>query len=210
MGQFTYCRYWVTMIRSGKKTRLIFGVVSGLVFLYGSAPQEEPQMVDLNVVALDSHGQAVTDLTRDELRVTDNGKPQTIAFFRHRDSSLGRRPYAGSQRVFQPRRGQCSARHADSFRSAEREIWYAGSHCEPVDSRPGIAGIGRLCVPLLLDAWMAACTRSTACPVRKPSPPRREPPRGRSQIKPLLNRALRVSERRLGRSTTLTRIIACN
>lgn len=49
-------------------------------------------MVDLNVVALDSHGQAVTDLTRDEFHVTDNGKPQTIAFFRHRDSALGAVP----------------------------------------------------------------------------------------------------------------------
>ncbi len=47
----------------------------------------EPRMVDLNVVALDSHGAPVTDLTRDDFRVTDNGKPQAIAFFRHRDSA---------------------------------------------------------------------------------------------------------------------------
>jgi VWFA-related protein len=45
-------------------------------------------MVDLNVVALDSHGQAVTDLTRDDFRVTDSGKPQDIAFFHHRDEQL--------------------------------------------------------------------------------------------------------------------------
>jgi VWFA-related protein len=43
-------------------------------------------VVDLNVVALDSHGQPVTDLTRDEFRVTDSGQPQTIAFLRRRDS----------------------------------------------------------------------------------------------------------------------------
>ncbi len=49
-------------------------------------------MVDLNVVALDSHGEPVTDLKRNEFRVTDNGKPQNIAFFRHRDSSLGAVP----------------------------------------------------------------------------------------------------------------------
>jgi len=85
------------MTRWAKKTRLIFGVVAGLVLglalLYGNdSPQLEPQMVDLNVVALDSHGQAVMDLTRDELRVTDNGKPQTLAFFHHRDSALGAVP----------------------------------------------------------------------------------------------------------------------
>ncbi|MGO9255434.1 MAG: VWA domain-containing protein [Bryobacteraceae bacterium] len=49
-------------------------------------------MVDLNVVALDSRGQAVTDLTRDDFRVADNGKPQIIASFRHRDSALGAVP----------------------------------------------------------------------------------------------------------------------
>lgn len=49
-------------------------------------------MVDLNVVALDSQGQAMTDLTSDEFRVSDNGKPQTIAFFRHRDSHPGQVP----------------------------------------------------------------------------------------------------------------------
>ncbi|HUI56835.1 MAG TPA: VWA domain-containing protein [Bryobacteraceae bacterium] len=64
----------------------------GFALLYGNAPQEEPQMVDLNVVALDSHGQAVMDLNRDELSITDNGKPQTVAFFHHRDSALGAVP----------------------------------------------------------------------------------------------------------------------
>jgi len=44
-------------------------------------------MVDLNVIALDSHGAAVTDLTRDDFRITDSGKSETIAFFRHRDSA---------------------------------------------------------------------------------------------------------------------------
>jgi len=46
-------------------------------------------MVDLNVVAIDSHGAPVHDLTRDELRVTDSGRPETIAFFRLRDSKRG-------------------------------------------------------------------------------------------------------------------------
>lgn len=50
-------------------------------------PQEEPRMVDLNVVALDSHGAPVTDLTRDDFRVVDAGKAETIDFFRHRDGA---------------------------------------------------------------------------------------------------------------------------
>jgi VWFA-related protein len=56
-------------------------------------------MVDLNVVAIDSRGQLVTDLTRDEFRVTDSGKPQTIAFFRHRDSALAQVPALKSNEV---------------------------------------------------------------------------------------------------------------
>lgn len=48
--------------------------------------QDEPRMVELNVVALDSHGAPVTGLTRDDFRVVDSGKPQAIEFFRHRDS----------------------------------------------------------------------------------------------------------------------------
>jgi VWFA-related protein len=46
-------------------------------------------MVDLNVVAVDNHGDPVYDLTRDELRVTDSGRPETISFFRLRDSKRG-------------------------------------------------------------------------------------------------------------------------
>lgn len=45
-------------------------------------------MVDLNVIAVDSHGAPVTDLTRDDFQVTDAGKPQKIVFFRHNDSRL--------------------------------------------------------------------------------------------------------------------------
>jgi VWFA-related protein len=56
------------------------------------ADPPEPRMLDLNVVALDEHGQAVTNLTGDDFRVTDSGKAQTIAFFRHRDSGLNTPP----------------------------------------------------------------------------------------------------------------------
>jgi len=67
-------------------------------------------MVDLNVVAMDSHGQVVTDLTRDELRISDNGKPQTIAFFHHRDSALGAAPTLGPNEI--SNRGGTNVPHA--------------------------------------------------------------------------------------------------
>ncbi len=68
--------------------------------LYGdNAPPREPQMVELNVVAIDAKGQPVTDLTRDELRVTDSNKPQTITFFHHRDDALSAPPTLGPNEV---------------------------------------------------------------------------------------------------------------
>ena len=70
--------------------RTIFGAVLTLATLHGEgSAQDEPRMVDLNVVAVDNHGAPVHDLTRDELRLTDPGRPETIAFFRLRDSKRG-------------------------------------------------------------------------------------------------------------------------
>jgi VWFA-related protein len=90
---------------------LVLSLVLGLALLYGNdPPQQELQMVDLNVVALDGHGQAVTDLTRDQFRVTDNGKPQNIAFFRHRDSALGAVPALGPNEF--SNRGRANVPHA--------------------------------------------------------------------------------------------------
>ncbi|HUI82257.1 MAG TPA: VWA domain-containing protein [Bryobacteraceae bacterium] len=74
--------------------RIVVGLVLVLAPLYG-ASEAEPRMMDLNVVAVDSHGQPVGDMTRDEFRVSDAGKPQTIAFFRHRDTKDGRAPALG-------------------------------------------------------------------------------------------------------------------
>jgi VWFA-related protein len=95
------CRPW----KDRGLFRLVFGLILGLALVYGydngyenghdNVPEQEPQMVDLNVVALDNHGQPVVDLTRDEFRVTDSGKPQAIAFFRHRDEQLGPSPALG-------------------------------------------------------------------------------------------------------------------
>lgn len=93
-------RVTVTWSAKGKRVRFlffVFGFVIVLNPLYGDVlAQEEPRMVDLNVVVVDNRGQAVTDLTRDEFRVSDSGKPKTIAFFRHRDSALGQAPQLGT------------------------------------------------------------------------------------------------------------------
>ena len=51
-------------------------------------PQPEPKLVYLNVVAVDPHGNPVTDLTTDDFQINDDGKSQKIAFFRHRDEKL--------------------------------------------------------------------------------------------------------------------------
>ena len=73
--------------------RIILTLALVIAPLRADAPSEqESRMVDLNVVALDIHGEPVTDLARDEFRISDSGKPQTIAFFRHRDSPHGRVP----------------------------------------------------------------------------------------------------------------------
>ncbi len=48
-------------------------------------PELEAKLVYLNVVAVDSHGEPVTDLTSDDFQVADAGKPQRIVFFRHRE-----------------------------------------------------------------------------------------------------------------------------
>jgi VWFA-related protein len=67
--------------------RVLFGLAFVLVALRGDE-SPELKLLDLNVVALDSHEQPVNDLTIDDFQVTDAGKPQIIVFFRHRDAAL--------------------------------------------------------------------------------------------------------------------------
>lgn len=65
------------------KSLTVTALVIAPVLLSAADPaQSEPRLVDLNVVALDSHGQPVRDLTADDFQVTDSGKPQKISFFR--------------------------------------------------------------------------------------------------------------------------------
>jgi VWFA-related protein len=86
---------FVSLVIHSLGQRIVTSLLGGVALLYAheppqrEAPPREPQMVNLNVVALDNKGQPVTDLKRDDFRIVDNGKPQSIAFFRHRDNSLG-------------------------------------------------------------------------------------------------------------------------
>ena len=50
--------------------------------LAATAGAADSRLVNLNVIATDSHGQPVADLTSADFQVSDGGKPQDIAFFR--------------------------------------------------------------------------------------------------------------------------------
>ena len=56
-------------------------------------------MVDLNVIALDTHGEPITDLTFDDFQVTDAGKPQKIVFFRHNETKAGQPSVIGPNQI---------------------------------------------------------------------------------------------------------------
>jgi VWFA-related protein len=58
-------------------------VASGTMWLAFAQP--DAPLIKLNVVAVDSRGQSVGDLTRDDFQVFDNGKLQHIASFRRND-----------------------------------------------------------------------------------------------------------------------------
>jgi hypothetical protein len=65
-----------------------------------------PRLVQLNVVALDSHGQPVGDLTAADFHITDAGKKQEVSLFRHSESKL--------QQPIPLRPGEFSNRTADN------------------------------------------------------------------------------------------------
>jgi VWFA-related protein len=52
------------------------------ILLAATASAADSRVVNLNVIATDSHGQAVADLTSADFQVFDGGKPQDIVFFR--------------------------------------------------------------------------------------------------------------------------------
>jgi VWFA-related protein len=67
-------------------------LLAGALAAWGQLPSPQGatsrKLENLNVVALDSHDQPVTDLTAEDLQVTDAGKPVPIVFFRHNDERL--------------------------------------------------------------------------------------------------------------------------
>ena len=75
--------------------RIAIGLVFALVTLRADDSPPESKLMDLNVIAVDNRGQPVNDLTADDFQVSDAGKPQKIAFFRHNDSSLRQAPSLG-------------------------------------------------------------------------------------------------------------------
>jgi VWFA-related protein len=60
----------------------MLGLLSAPALLNAQAPAA-PRLIDLNVVAVDSHGKPVGDLTSDDFSIVDSGKPQKIVWFRH-------------------------------------------------------------------------------------------------------------------------------
>ena len=85
--------------------RVILALVLALPAIPAGKPEPaDPQLVDLNVIAVNKHGQPVTDLAPEEFKVVDSGKPQKIVFFRHNDSKIWQTPTLGPNE-FSNRRG---------------------------------------------------------------------------------------------------------
>ncbi|HTW63349.1 MAG TPA: VWA domain-containing protein [Bryobacteraceae bacterium] len=75
--------------------RIIAGVALIPAFLWAAdQTQSDDKLLDLTVVALDNHGQPVTDLTAADFQVTDAGKPQNISLFRKNIVSAARQSQA--------------------------------------------------------------------------------------------------------------------
>jgi VWFA-related protein len=71
---------------------VLFGLcsVSGLSGQNVELPRAAAPVVHLNVVAKDSHGQTVTDLTREDFQVFEGSKAQRVVSFRRDDGSVKR------------------------------------------------------------------------------------------------------------------------
>jgi len=75
-----------------------FRIAIGLAVAFAALRADdssELRLLNLDVVALDNHGQPVTDLTIDDFQISDANKPQKVAFFRHKDSTQWQVPKLG-------------------------------------------------------------------------------------------------------------------
>lgn len=86
---------------------LVASMIMSPAFLRAAAPDAKP--INLNVVAVDSNLQPVTDLTQDEFRITDEGRNQPIAFFRHPNAGPSALPSLGPGEY--SNRDKTNARH---------------------------------------------------------------------------------------------------
>lgn len=86
------CGRGKTGLRQGRgamhRLRLVVQLSSAIaltVTLLSGAYVVQPgtRLVNLSVIAVDSHGQPVTDLTSDDFQIFDSGREQQIAFFHH-------------------------------------------------------------------------------------------------------------------------------
>ena len=89
--------------RTWSFARIAIALIFALVSLRGDEGNDN-RLLDFNVVAVDDRGQPVNDLTSGEFQVTDAGKHQQIAFFRHNDDKLRQTP-ALSPNEFSNRNG---------------------------------------------------------------------------------------------------------
>jgi hypothetical protein len=64
-------------------TGLIVGFAQAASSMFGQGTN----LIDLDVHARGAHGQPVTDLTADEIRVFEGGKPQKVVFVQHWSTS---------------------------------------------------------------------------------------------------------------------------
>lgn len=78
--------------RTFSRIAVLVTVFSG--FLCGNE-ENDLRLLDFTVVAVDDQGRPVNDLTSGEFQVTDAGKRQQIAFFRHNDDKLRKAPVLG-------------------------------------------------------------------------------------------------------------------
>src|SRR5271170_6770096 len=62
--------------------RLIGSAAFAALALFAQAPAAPSGLIRLSAAALDSGGEPVTDLKPDDFQITDQNKPQKIAFFR--------------------------------------------------------------------------------------------------------------------------------
>jgi VWFA-related protein len=64
-------------------------IVIGLAIAFALHAEDSPdlRLLNLDVIAVDNHGQPVNDLTADDFQIADANKPQKIVFFRHKDST---------------------------------------------------------------------------------------------------------------------------